>query len=312
MTNKSKSKGYVSASWSPFSEKLTGVLGKLEEDQFLIVSIKGSKRFVQFAAQGSFGMRVETTSNSYLDKPEQLNRRQVAALVELGWSDPTGSGAESTPENDPDGSPNFFLDFSTPVPYQFIADLTVRTLTEILRVPYPGSLQYEAFQAPGQVIALPELGLKYTRQALASSEHEEVPQQLLAVLEAKTGLTNLEYDSEGDIGISYGSAVIFVRLIGNPLFVRFYSRILNDVEQADSILTRLNDMNAREPMVYFVARGDAIFAIADICAAPFVADHVFQAMPHFCSIVDGIDSLLQAEFGGQTALTESMPSSTRH
>lgn len=312
MTKRSKPKGYVSASWPPFAEKLAGVLGKLEEDQFLIVSIKGSKRFVQFAAQGSFGMRVETSSNSYLDKPEQLNRRQVVALLELGWSDPTGTGADSTPENDPDGSPNFFVDFSTPVPYPFIADLIVRTLTEILRVPYPGSLQYEAFQAPGQALALPGLGLKLAERASTTSEHEQVPQQLLAVLEAKTGLTDLEYDSDGDIAISYGSAVVFVRLIGNPLFVRFYSRILNEVEESDRILTRLNDMNAREPMVYFVSRGDAIFAIADICAEPFVADHVFQALPHFCSIVDGIDSLLQAEFGGQTALTESMPSSTLH
>lgn len=41
-------------------------------------------------AQGSFGMRAETTSNSYLARSEQLDPRQIAALTEAGWAAPTG------------------------------------------------------------------------------------------------------------------------------------------------------------------------------------------------------------------------------
>ena len=302
----------LSVTWPPFADKLAAVLAKLEEDQYLIVSVKGSNRFVQFAAQGSFGMRVETTSNSYLAKPEQLNKRQVATLVAAGWKDPTGDPGESTPESDPDGSPNFFLEFASPVAFDAVANLTVRTFAEILRVPYPGSLQYEAFEREGQALALPELGLKLAERPPTPDKQEDLPQLLLATLKERTGVNDLEFDDDGDIGIRHGSALACVRLVGDAPFVRFYSRILHDLEDNGDILSRLNDINARQPMVHFVFRGDAIFALADICGAPFVADHVAHALVHFCSIVDGTDRLLQAEFGGETTFVEAVTSSLRH
>lgn len=302
----------LSVAWPPFADKLAAVLAKLEEDQYLIVSVKGSNRFVQFAAQGSSGMRVETTSNSYLAKPEQLNKRQVATLIDAGWQDPTGDPGDSTPENDPDGSPNFFLEFANPVAFDAVANLTVRTFAEILRVPYPGSLQYEAFESEGQALALPELGLKLAERPPTPDRQEDLPQLLLATLKQCTGVSDLAYDDDGDIGIRHGSALASVRLVGDPPFVRFYSRILHDIEDNGDILSRLNDINARQPMVHFVFRGDAIFALADTCAAPFVADHVAHALVHFCSIVDGMDRLLQTEFGGETTFTEPVASSLRH
>src|SRR3989304_905507 len=165
MTNKKPaSTSYPSVAWPPFAQKLAAVLEKLEEDQFLILSVKRSNRFIQFAAQGSFGMRVETTSNSYLAKPEQLNERQISTLIGTGWHAPTGSPGDSTPEGDPDGSPNFFVEFAAPVSFEAVANLTVRTLAEILRVPHPGALQYEAFDEGGEAIALPELGLKIAKR----------------------------------------------------------------------------------------------------------------------------------------------------
>ena len=80
-----------SVAWAPFQKKLAGALAKLEEDQFLIESLKHSNRFVQFAAQGAFGMRAETTSNHYLTKQEQLDAKQLLAVKALGWVDPTGT-----------------------------------------------------------------------------------------------------------------------------------------------------------------------------------------------------------------------------
>lgn len=151
--------GNVSAGWLSFAENLTAVLAKLKKDQYLILSVKESNRFVQFAAQGSSGMRVEATSNAYLSKPEKLKKRQITALHKRGWNDPTGSPDESTPEKDPEGSPNFFIEFTDPVSFGEVAKLAVYTLAEILDVPDPEALQYEAFTAKGKEIALPKLGL---------------------------------------------------------------------------------------------------------------------------------------------------------
>ena len=101
------------------------------------ISTKHGNHFVQFAAQGAYGMRAETTSKSYLEKREKLSAPQIRALCDLGLSDPRGSPDEATPEQDPDGSPNYYKEFKPPVAFELIADLTVRTLAEVLRVPAP-------------------------------------------------------------------------------------------------------------------------------------------------------------------------------
>jgi len=313
MTNEnSASTSYLSVAWPPFAQKLAAALEKLEEDQFLILSVKRSNRFVQFAAQGSFGMRVETTSNSYLAKPEQLNERQISTLIDAGWHDPTGTPSESTPEHDPDGSPNFFVEFSAPISFEAVANLTVRTLAEILRVPYPGALQYEAFDEGGNAIALPELGLKIATRAPEADNREDLSQLLLSTLKETTGISDLEYDGDGDIGIRYGRALTFVRLIDDPLYVRIFSPILRDVEESPDIFARLNDFNASVTLMRFFFQNGVIYGIADISVAPFVRAHVVQAFVLFGYIIDGMDNLLQEEFGGRTALVESLPSSMKH
>ena len=307
-----KRAGRTSIAWPPFAKKLASALATLEENQFLVLSVKQSNRFVQFAAQGAFGMRAETTSNNYLHKQEQLDARQIAALLALGWSDPTGSHSESTPENDPDGSPNFFSEFNNPVPFDEVADLTIQTLTQILRVPHPGFLEYSGFDVQGNLIAFPELGLRATSPAKSSDGLLGLSEQLLTTLKQMTGIADLTFDEDGDIGIQYGSALTFVRIIGNPRYVRFYSAILRKVEESGDLFSRLNDMNANERATRFVLQNGVLYAWAETPAQPFVSDHVVQIYQRFCAVVDGMGSLLQAEFGGLTSFSETPTSPTRH
>lgn len=263
-------------------------------------------------APGAFGMRAETTCNSYLAKTEQLNEQQMSTLIDAGWHDPTGTPTDATPERDPDGSPNFFVDFSAPVSFEAVANLAVRTIAEILRVPYPGSLQYEAFDTDGKKILLPELGLKLAKQPPRAENPQDLPQLLLATLKETTGISDLSFDNDRDIGIRSGSALAFARLIDDPPYVRIYSPILRDVEERDGIFARLNDVNANETLMRFIFRNGVIYGVADIVAVPFVSAHVAQAFKHVCAVADGMDSLLQEEFGGRTAFDESMPSSMKH
>ena len=302
----------VSVAWPSFQSKLAVALGNLEEDQFLVLSVKRSERFVQFAAQGSFGMRAETVSNDYLDEPERLDEGQVSTMIEAGWHAPTRSPDDSTPQDDPDGSPNFFTDFPVPVSFEAIAKLTVRTLTDVLRVPHPGFLEYKAFDADGEPIALPELGLKLARSGSQADNQQDLSQLLLATLAETTGIGNLDFDDDGDVGIRSGSALAFVRLLDNPPQVRIFSPILRNVEEPDGVLARLNEFNARETLMRFTFRNGSIFGEAHISAAPFVSAHVAQAIVHFCGVADGMGCLLQREFGGRTSFGESMPSLLKH
>ena len=303
---------WLSAAWAPFSGKLATALGALAEDQCLVLSVKGANRFVQFAAQGSFGLRVETTSNGFLPKAERINARQRLALTDAGWHAPTGSAAEATPERDPDGSPNFFVDFGDPVPFASVAQLTVKTFAEILRVPHPGFLQYEAFDLTGGALVLPDLGLKLARRDLPPDSPEDVTSALLETLRTATGIDDLEFDADGDLGIRFGSALTLVKLVDEPPHVSIASPILRDVEASPELFARLNDINANKTLMHFVFRNDSIYGMANISTRPFVADHVVLAFTSLSAIADGMGPLLQDEFGGQTAYADSIPSVLKH
>ena len=55
-----------SPAWPAFESKLAEALAVLEEDQYLVISEKRGSAYVQFAGQGSFGVRAECVSNNYL------------------------------------------------------------------------------------------------------------------------------------------------------------------------------------------------------------------------------------------------------
>lgn len=301
-----------SVAWPHFVKEFTAVLGALDEDQFLVVAVKRTNRFVQFAAQGAFGMRAETTSNAYLAESERLSVQDIAALGAAGWLSPTGNHDESTPEKDPDGSPNFFVEFDTPVPFAAVAELAVRTLADILGVPHPGFLEYDAYDAEGNAIVFPSLGLRRTGPKPRVAAAVPLPERLLATLRDSTGIADLDFDDDGDIGVRFGSVIAFARLIGAPASVRVFSRILADIEVTPELLSRLNYINVNARHLHFFHRNEAVFAVADIPAEPFVSEQVAGLFAYFCEITDGIDSVLQSEFGGCTTFVESLPSSVKH
>ncbi len=302
----------LSVAWPPFAKKLAQVLRKLNEDQFLILSVKRSTQCIQFAAQGSFGIRVETTSNNYLAMPEQLNKRQISALIDAGWHAPTGLPAKSTPENDPDGSPNYYFDFPARKSFRTLADMAVSTLAKILRVPYPGFLEYDLFDSAGNEMALPELGLKRSVRSMQAEQEAALPQLLLATIRELTGIADLDFDNDGDISIRYGSVAAFIRLMASPSHVRICSPLLTKVDDTPELLAHLNEINSGSNYLRYFVRDGVIFAVADVPAAPYVSDHVTHAMQDFCQITDGLNSLLQAEYGGQALFMEAMPSLRKH
>lgn len=313
MTNEyPASTSYLSVAWPPFAQKLAAALEKLEEDQFLILSVKRSNRFIQFAAQGSFGMRVETTSNSYLAKPEQLNERQIASLIDAGWHDPTGTPPESTPEGDPDGSPNFFVEFSVPVSFEAVANLTVRTLAGILRVPYPGTLQYEAFDEHGKAIDLPGLGLKQAKRRTEEESMEDVARQLVSTLRGLTGISDLDFDENGCINICAGSLPIFVAIAESQSYIRVGSPIHSDLSDTSDVLVFLNNINAGIPVVHFYLRDETVYGVVDIPALPFVAEHIVHAIGQILKAAEGISKMLHEQFGGRSECCDWTASSTNH
>ncbi len=152
--------------WDRFTIDLAICLADLLEDEFLVLTSKRANYFVQFADQGQFGMRIEATSNVYVDPPEAvLSADAYTAMDELGWKSPTGvPGSEP---RDPDGSPNFFLDLANPVDFKRVAGLAVQTLRQVYRIQHPGQLQYKSFSSTGGEIRFPTLRIKREPVSLA-------------------------------------------------------------------------------------------------------------------------------------------------
>jgi len=168
------------AEWARLMKDLSLCLADLVEDDYLILSHKQENYYVQFAAQGQFGMRAEAASNTYIDPEEaRLTPDDYVTMAELGWRIPTGTIQEpgrqvldltghlpriftENPDTVPDvdGSPNFFVNAANPVDFAVLSELTVRTFREVYRVGHPGMLQYRAFNRNDVQIRFPTLRLK--------------------------------------------------------------------------------------------------------------------------------------------------------
>jgi hypothetical protein len=144
--------------WERLSDDLTLCLADLSEDEFLVISSKRLDYYVQFAAQGLFGMRAEATSNAFIKSGDDvLSTHDYADMVQLGWKSPSAV-PDSAPE--PDGSSNFFIDVASPVDFEFLAKFAVVTLHRVYDIPHPGELQYKSFRPAGTKIRFPTLRIK--------------------------------------------------------------------------------------------------------------------------------------------------------
>ena len=296
--------------WPAFERKLAEALGALEEDQYLVVSAKRGWAYVQFAGQGSFGLRAECVSNNYLDVAHALRAGQMALLRRIGWSSPTGTPEEASPKRQPDGSPNFFRDFDRPVPCVDAARMAVRALTEVFEIPHPGYLMYKAFDKKQRTILVPTLGLMREEPAPPPAEPREdsiagLRELVLKAIRDASGNADLELDADGDVPVRFGSASVYVRVFGKPLGVGVFSAVLRDVKIDDALVGRLNALNSELLYARLFARDGTVLATSEVFAAPFVPEHVTRVCEQVGSLADELGGTLQREFGGRRAFEEA-------
>lgn len=286
--------------WQAFAERLGSSIGAMKEDEFLIISLKETNRFVQFAAQGAGGMRVEATSNHFLSGRERLDARQVRALVRLGWHKPTGSPKQSTPDRDPHGSSNFFRDEPLPVNHALLAELAIRTLVEVYSVPHEGFLQYEAFDYAGNSYALP--GLEIKRQVRDPEiRMAEIAERLLNAVREATELPDLKFDAHGDVQLRSDGRAFLIRLVGQPPMVRLFAPLLENVRTTCKLLDRVNHLNVNGSPLRYLVHESTVLAVLDIPAWPLQVEHVTTSLERFTSAVHGAAAWLHAEYGSTLA-----------
>ncbi len=293
------------AHWHGFANALGKTLAQMAEDQFLILLCKGSSRFVQFATQHK-NIRVEASSNYFLSGRDALSAKDIKALRRLGWLPPTGTPAQATPERDPDGSPNFFLEVTLPVDFTQLATLLIKTLSAVMGVPHEGYLAYTAFGVNGGGdVSYPNLGIK--REVTDPNlRMDELAERLLSVLQEASGCTTLAFDDDGDVVLNMAGQRCQVSLVGQPPMVRFLMPLMAGISSSKKLLEQLNQLNLSDPSVCHVWSSNAVFAVQDIPAWPLQAQHVAASLDLFSETTAKSALWLQSEFGAQASvLTQS-------
>ena len=300
----------LSAVWVIFAQTLAAVLAKLKDDDYLCLTVQDSDRYVRFSFEYDFGMRVETSSNLFLDEDEQLTAQQIVSLIASGWTPPNWTPDDPILDENEE-CPNYFLDFDFPISFDAAASLAVFTFAEILGIANPQQLEYFAFDGEEEAIELPELGLK-AEELEEDGDPEAVSELLLETLKLTVGHNDLEFDEDGDIGIRFDTALIFAGVNLEGAFVTFFSLLLTNVLETPALFKRLNDINAKEIMLRVFYKDDVIYAVADIPAMPFVGTHVAEAFGYFCDAANKLGTQLKTEFGGDTAFGNADESPMLH
>jgi hypothetical protein len=267
-----------------------------------VIYKKDSNIFIQFVAQGEWGIRMETISNYYRDDQNQLTKAQMDKLNNIGWNTPTNNPDQSTPKNDPDGSPNYFIDYDVPADYEAIAQITIKTFVDVLGISHPGMLEYEAFDRQGNSIPIPKLKLMRRIELTEDAARNVLEQQLLETVKELTDLNDLCYDEDGEIcGIAYGSATVAIGLLEERPYCYIRCPVLTDTESTFALLSRINELNCENGHMHLVLENNCVKAISEVLVAPFVSSHIAHAIGNFCQIADEFVEKLQAEFGDAEA-----------
>ncbi len=282
--------------WEAFESGLAQVLGCLEDGHFLILSTRDEEPYyVQFAAEGDEGMRVEAVSNRFLHGWRRLDATAEGRLRRLGWRPPTDIG---------EGPVNWWLPFEAPLPASHIAALTVATLTKAYDVSRVSAVAYHAFSRDDEEILLPTLGLE---RLAGVADGEQMPARVDRVFRELLGVDELIRDADGDIPIRNGDVMVYVRIVPDRNYVAVYSPAVVDIDHSPALIAAVNEVNLTIRVARASVGGHEIVFAAEVDDGPGLESSVINAYNAVASLANSCGADLQSRFGGRTYFQESPP-----
>ncbi|MGW4466239.1 T3SS (YopN, CesT) and YbjN peptide-binding chaperone 1 [Micromonospora sp. NPDC004704] len=129
---------------------------------------------------------------------------------------------------------------------------------------------------------------------------DKITDQVRWVVAQLLGTTadQLRVDSDGDIGIRAGSAIIFVRAQEDPPLVDVFSPLLTGVQPTESLYRRLSDLTNGMVIGRIYCTGDTIWASVPVFGEDFQPTHLLLAIQAMIRLADDLDDHLHQEFGG--------------
>ncbi|ASW57264.1 hypothetical protein [Plantactinospora sp. KBS50] len=248
--------------------------------------------------------------NTMLPEGYRLNRAAVADMVALGWS-PPGVVA---------GSGDHFGLTSSRGEANRVSTIVARTLRDVYGAPHPAFLVYLVRDSDDEPIPVEPLGparseIAVDRQddqelatALAAAEAESGEEEVLGLDERvrtvistmlRSNPEQLQLDSDGDISIRAGSAMVFVRVRDNPPLVDVFSPVLTEVEPTERLYVKLSELTNRMPIGRLYCTNDTVWASIPVFGRNFQPTHLMLAVQVMTGLADELDDRLLGEFGGK-------------
>ncbi|MFB9234579.1 hypothetical protein ACFFWC_03350 [Plantactinospora siamensis] len=250
--------------------------------------------------------------NATLPAGYRLDRAAVADMVALGWSPPgvvSGSGDHFGLDSTRDGANR-------------TATVVARTLRDVYGAPHPAFLVYLVRDADDEPMpveplgpARPELAMDQRSERelaaaleLAQTEVAEADDEVLRLDERvrtvistmlRSNPEQLQVDSDGDISIRAGSAMVFVRVRDNPPLVDVFSPVLTEVEPTERLYVKLSELTNRMPIGRLYCTNDTVWASIPVFGRNFQATHLMLAVQVMTGLADELDDRLLGEFGGK-------------
>ena len=287
-----------SEKWAEFELQLGRALARMELDQYLVITVRDSGKFVQFAAMGEEGLRAEVTGNSFLDGADRISDSQIGRLFRAGWEPPIEASEDF---------PNFFMNLSVPIDPCAIAKSAVHVLDDILRVPDPSVLQYSAFCRDGDAFVLEDLKIDRT-----SNDRDHAMSRLRDFLREATGIGDLDCDEDGDFSVQSGQVTCFISLSPDASEVRLISPLQADASEDSALHTRLIDLNAGVRDVRTFVGDEAIWACSDCSFSALTGEVMTERLARFCEVANVWQERLRASLSIPDLNSTSRFDASRH
>lgn len=288
-------------SWVPFTHNLATGLGRMQAEQSLVLAVAEPRDasgdvpnyFVRFAPSTS-EFHAEAVSNRFLPDRWRLTELDGETLFTLGWHAPDEEHA------------NYHREWAAPAPFAEIAQMAVSTLRRVYKVGSPDELRYDHSDVQGQALELQDLGLRRVDGGAGDPAVAKLRPMVEEALRKALNSPQLAYDEQGDIPVRFGSAMVFVRLLGGETpKVLVFSPLLWDVRSTDGLLEALNDINQRIEIGRVFWTGTRVVAAIELPAPGLSPDYVALSCFQIGSLADHFDETLAERFGGRTAFGAS-------
>lgn len=307
----------VTEAWQEFARALAGQLPELPAGAQVVLTLDptasgtGDAVYSVSIDVGPEG-RIDAwaVSNAVLPQGYRLDRAAVASMVALGWSPP--GVLEGSREH-------FGIRTSTAEAVQ-LATTVSRTLRDVYGAPHPAFLVFRVHDEADEPISIEPLGtarpevainqsleldldeaISAARAAQSADETLALDERVRAVVSAmlKSSPERLQVDSDGDIGIRAGSAMVFVRVRDNPPLVDVFSPVLTEVEPTERLYVKLSELTNRMPIGRLYCTDDTVWASIPVFGRNFQPTHLMLAVQVMTGLADELDDRLHGEFGGR-------------